>query len=153
MTTQSFLIRDPPQIWRPFTLREICQGQACGEAFSPFTTRAEYGLFPQPKMCFNEATLLFRSFREKRNRFFEMWHYKMNNCISVKKNINWSKLGIVDVCLPCLFIEKQCDFISYKEQFQRSKKGVSQYMYTGDKWQKNSYNRKLIRVYNIFYTQ
>lgn len=50
VTTQPGLIRDPPQMCRPFTLREICQGHECGAASSPLTTRAPGGREPHPEI-------------------------------------------------------------------------------------------------------
>ena len=54
MTTQSMSISDPPQMWRPLTLREICHGQKWGWASSPFTTLLEIGRFPQPVKLKND---------------------------------------------------------------------------------------------------
>ena len=48
VTTQSGLIRDPPQMCRPFTLREICHGHEWGWASTPPTTRAPAGREPHP---------------------------------------------------------------------------------------------------------
>ena len=48
VTTQSGLIRDPPQICLPRARREICHGQEWGLASCPLITREKGGRTPHP---------------------------------------------------------------------------------------------------------
>ena len=66
-------------------LEKSAKARRVGRHFLHSPLARNMACFRSLKCVLNEEKLLFRSFREKRNRFFEMWHYKINNCISVKK--------------------------------------------------------------------